>query len=247
MQKINFNELMKKEIEEIESERNENCKSKGSSSKPSLLLHSCCGSCSTGCLDRLIPHFDVTLFFYNPNIDPIEEYELRIQAQKDVVEKIPQFKDVKLIIPQQNNLSDFYPRQDFIKAINLEEFPERRKEKECGSRCLECYEFRLKKTIRFAFTNKFDYWCTTLTLGPQKDALKINTIAEKVFNEFSRQNPGVILPKLLHADFKKGGGYLRSIQLGKEYGIYRQHYCGCVFGRESAEITKAGANNMSEC
>lgn len=223
MQKINFNELMKKEIESLES-------------KPSLLLHSCCGPCSTGCLERLIPHFDVTLFFYNPNIDPIEEYELRIQAQKDVVEKIPQFKNVKLIIPQNDLKSEeFYPRLDFIKAINLQDFPERKTEKECGSRCLECYGFRLKKTLEFAIENKFDYWCTTLTLGPQKDALKINTIGDRIFDDFSRHNPEMILPKFLHADFKKEGGYLRSIQLCKEYGIYRQHYCGCVFGREAAQ------------
>ncbi len=219
MQKINYNELMKKEIASIQ---------KSGSEKPTLLLHSCCGPCSTGCLERLIDHFDITLFFYNPNIDPLDEYELRIQAQKDVIQKIPQFNNVKLIIPEKNEV-DFYPREEFVQSINLEKFPERKTEKEGLSRCLSCYRFRLEKTFDYALKNGFDYWCTTLTLGPQKDAQKINTVADEI--QLAASDYKIKKPILLHADFKKDGGYLRSIQLCKEFGIYRQHYCGCVFGR----------------
>ena len=225
---------MKKEIAQIDALSQANMKGDSDStlSHPTLLLHSCCGPCSSGCLERLIDHFDVTLFFYNPNIDPLEEFENRLKAQIDVLEKIPQFKDVKLLVPAQTLPDDYnLERKDFITAIDLENFPERKTEAECGSRCTECYRFRLKKTFECAINRGFDFWSTTLTLGPQKDAQIINAVADQIVLEQSSE--GLTLPRLLHADFKKDGGYLRSIQLCKEFGIYRQHYCGCVFGRDN--------------
>lgn len=226
-QKVNYNQLMKKEIEEISQQF--------PNKKPTLLLHSCCGPCSTGCLERLIPHFETTLFFYNPNIDPSEEFEQRLKAQLDVLKKIPQFKEVKLVVPEHDYNE---ARKNFIKAIDLENFPERKTEKECGSRCVECYRFRLEKTFSYASEHGFDFWSTTLTLGPQKDAQIINAVAEQVESRLSGNNSAEKKTRLLHADFKKDGGYLRSIQLCKEYGIYRQHYCGCVFGREASSASE---------
>ncbi|MCR4789835.1 MAG: epoxyqueuosine reductase QueH [Treponemataceae bacterium] len=210
--KINYHKLMKEEIQQIQAEFSQKAR------KPSLLLHSCCGPCSTVCLERLEPFFDISVFFYNPNIDPPEEFNMRLEAQKKYLALNPQMKDVKLIIPENQ-------RQDFIDAINLSQFPERRREAECLTRCSECYRFRLQKTALYAQKNNFDFWTTTLTLGPQKDAQKINAIADQIqkITEGSR---------LLHADFKKEGGYLRSIELCKKYEIYRQKYCGCIFGRE---------------
>ncbi|MGP1587584.1 MAG: epoxyqueuosine reductase QueH [Treponemataceae bacterium] len=206
--KINYHILMQEEIKQIMCISNEK--------HPSLLLHSCCAPCSTVCLERLIPYFDITVFFYNPNIEPQNEFEKRLEAQKRYLQENPMLKNVKLVVPQNQ-------KDDFFKAIDLKNFPERREEREGGARCMECYKFRLEKTALYALENNFDYWTTTITTGPQKDAQKVNEagnfIQEKLKSAF---------PKFLHADFKKDGGYLRSIQLCKEYGIYRQKYCGCT-------------------
>lgn len=176
---------------------------------PKLLLHSCCGPCSTQVISRLTPFFDITVLYYNPNIEPQEEYEKRKQEQ---IKFIRQFKSV--------NKLDFmdcdYDHESFIKmAIGLE------KEPEGGKRCHQCYELRLAKTAKLAQEHHYDYFGTTLTVSPYKNSQIINSIGDKISQEY--------LINYLFSDFKKENGYLKSIELSKEYELYRQNYCGCHY------------------
>lgn len=213
--KIDYNKLMETEINEVVSKQDK---------KATLLLHSCCGPCSTSCLERLVSFFDVTVYFYNPNIDPLSEYNKRVEAQKKFIDNCTFTKDkVKLIVCD-------YERDEFEKAIDLQNFPFRKTEKEKQTRCGECYNFRLIKTATFANQNNFGYWASTLTLSPYKDGNKVNQIGFQLQQSNQFQNT-----KYLPSDFKKKNGYLRSIELCKEYDIYRQPYCGCVYGRLVSE------------
>jgi len=176
--------------------------------KPRLLLHACCAPCSAGALWRLEDKFDVTLFFYNPNIMPSAEYERRLDAFKPL---LAHFSGVKLIVPEQN-------AEEFLaKVKGMESLPEG------GERCSICFDMRLRKAAEYAAQkqDEFDYFATTLTVGPAKNAKKINEIGAKIAEKL-----GI---KYLSSDFKKKDGYLHSIKLSAELGIYRQHYCGCGF------------------
>ncbi len=189
---------------------------------PKLLLHSCCAPCSSYCLEYLSKYFSITVLYYNPNIYPEEEFYKRANEQKRLIEELPAKNPVSLVV-------DEYDPQEFFSAVKgLEHI------KEGGERCFACYRLRLERAAKYASEYNFDYFCTTLSISPLKNAQKINETGE----ELSEIYPVKFLP----SDFKKKGGYQRSIELSKEYGLYRQDYCGCVFSQEErrAEVTKKG-------
>lgn len=176
---------------------------------PSLLLHSCCAPCSTYCIEYLSEYFNITVFYYNPNIYPKEEYEFRKEEQKEFLEKFPTRNKVCFI-------EGDYDTKLFYKTVEgMENEPEK------GTRCTECFKLRLGKTAEVAAEKNFDYFATTLTISPQKKSNQVN--AQGII---AGKKHGV---KYLETDFKKKNGYLRSTQITKEYGMYRQDYCGCEF------------------
>lgn len=176
--------------------------------KPRLLLQVCCAPCFAGSVEYLTEHFDVTAFFYNPNIQPKQEFNLRLDALKQLIESFP---SVKLVIPEQ----DENEYLTYVKGFE--------KEKEGGARCTGCFELRLEKTAKFMVDNMgdYDYFATTLTVSPHKNAKLINEIGNKIANQYN--------VNYLESDFKKKDGFLRSINKSKELGLYRQDYCGCSF------------------
>ena len=171
-----------------------------------LLLHSCCGPCSSRCLETLKEKFAVTVLYYNPNITDRSEYEKRKGEQIRLLRETgwAEFLDC-----------DYDPAEFFAAAKGLEG------EKEGGARCYRCYELRLAETARIAAEKGFAFFCTTLSVSPHKNAQWINEIGERFEKEYGVQ--------WLYSDFKKQNGYLRSAELAKEYHLYRQNYCGCVF------------------
>lgn len=178
--------------------------------KPRLALHSCCGPCSSYCLETLAPHFAVTVFFCNPNILPPEEFERRLYWQRYLLEHAPFAEGVELVVPP-------YDPDEFLSAARgMESLPEG------GARCTECFRLRLGKTAEFARENGFDYFGTTLTVSPHKNAPLINALGEEL-----AAGSGV---SWLPSDFKKKEGYKRSCELAREYGLYRQDWCGCGLG-----------------
>lgn len=193
--------------------------------KPKLLLHACCGPCSSYVLEYLNRFFDITIFYYNPNIHPEAEYTRRLE---ELEEFLPNFSK-NFENPNINLIKDEYNPEDFYAAIKIKENPELAKEKEKGMRCYRCYEFRLKKAFDYAKKNNFDYFCTTLSISPFKDAEKINVIGELLEKTHRENNPTDFCPKWLTSDFKKKGGFQRSLEISREYDLYRQQYCGCAF------------------
>ena len=185
--------------------------------KPTLLLHCCCAPCSSYCLEQLTSVFDVTLYFYNPNITSENEYNLRLEELKKLVE-----------IAYDNNISiicEKYDSNEFFTAIKgLENLGEMSK------RCYNCYALRLEKTAILAKEKAFDYFTTTLTISPYKSAKFLNEIGETLSKKHEIN--------YLYADFKKEGGYYRSIELSKKYSLYRQDYCGCVYSKQERENSK---------
>lgn len=181
----------------------------------SLLLHSCCGPCSTSVLELLSDYFKVTLLYYNPNIYPSEEYYKRLEEQKKVLEKVNGRFEIKFLEGR------YDPAEYFDAVKGVEQLPE-------GSqRCFNCYELRLKEAAQFAKDLNMDYFATTLSVSPYKNAQIINELGEKIANEY-----GV---KHLPNDFKKKDGYKKSVELSKDWNIYRQDYCGCPFSKREAE------------
>lgn len=179
--------------------------------KKSLLLHSCCAPCSSSCIERLKDYFNLTIYFYNPNLDSEEEYLLRLKEQVRLCELL----DIDYLLEDYNN-------SDFISvAKGYESYFEG------GARCERCFNLRLNKTAEKAKEKGFDYFATTLTVSPLKNAQKINQIGLEI-----EKKVGV---NFLPTDFKKKGGYSRSIELSKEYNLYRQNYCGCVYSKERAK------------
>ncbi len=174
-----------------------------------LLLHSCCAPCSSGVIDRLVDFFEVTVYFYNPNMDSEEEYEKRADEQVRFVSERYGEK-VKVVIEK-------YDKQEYLNSVvGLELEPEG------GARCAKCFELRFNRAAKYALENGYDYLTTTLTVSPYKNAKIINEIGENICKNI----PNL---KWLYADFKKANGYLNSIQNSKIYGLYRQEYCGCEF------------------
>ncbi|MBQ8309223.1 MAG: epoxyqueuosine reductase QueH [Clostridia bacterium] len=174
-----------------------------------LLLHSCCAPCSSACLERLKDHFDITVLYYNPNIDEEEEYEKRKAEQKRLLATTGWAKFL-----------DCDHEQEAFAAVaqGYENEPER------GKRCYRCYALRLEKTAQIAKENGFLWFATTLTLSPYKNAEWLNEIGENVGGRYAIN--------YLFTDFKKRGGYHRSIELSNEYGLYRQDFCGCTFSKK---------------
>ncbi|MEE0887404.1 MAG: epoxyqueuosine reductase QueH [Treponema sp.] len=194
-----------------------------STTRPSLLLHACCGPCSSYVLEYLANFFDITIFYYNPNIFPKEEYERRLEELKNLLSRFPAAFKNNVKVVEQN-----YDPEEFYSALEIKNHPEFADEPEKGERCHRCYEFRLKKAYEYAFSHNFEYFCTTLSISPFKDAEKINTIGKELCN--STKNP-----KWLISDFKKKGGFKRSLELSEEYNLYRQQYCGCVYSKINTE------------
>jgi len=179
------------------------------SDRPRLLLHSCCGPCSTSVLEYLTQHFDVTLLWYNPNLYPEEEFELRYAAQLEVIDKLGFGDSVKVI------REEWQSERYFETVRGLEDMAEG------GMRCHECFRLRLKECARVAKERGFDYFCSTLTVSRHKDAVIINAIGE--------DEAKLAGAHWLPSDFKKRDGENRSVELSEKLGIYRQVYCGCRF------------------
>lgn len=180
-------------------------------SKPKLLLHSCCAPCSTFCLEKVTPYFETSVFYYNPNITTESEYKKRLNEQINFVNLV--------YLGSVNVIAGEYRIEDFLTKIKGLE-----NEKEGGSRCKICYYLRLEETCKKAKELGYDYFSTTLSISPHKNATWLNEIGEELSNKY-----GV---KYLYADFKKEGGYLRSIELSKLYNLYRQDFCGCEFSKK---------------
>ena len=183
--------------------------------KPSLLLHACCGPCSSYVLEYLCSHFEITVLFYNPNIYPAEEYLRRLNELLNFYKKFVPANNVVVVQAP-------YEPEEFYTATGVREEPQLATELERGERCHRCYELRLRYTYDYACANNFDYFCTTLSISPFKDADMINEIGEKLVEEGKG-------PEWLPSDFKKRNGFKRSLELSAEYGLYRQEYCGCIY------------------
>lgn len=185
---------------------------------PRLLLHSCCAPCSSYCLEYLSRYFLITVLYYNPNIFPKEEFDKRAEEQRRLISALPAENPVSLVV-------DNYDPQEFFSAVKgLEHI------KEGGERCFACYRLRLERAAEYAREHSFDYFCTTLSISPLKNAGKINEIGGELSEIHS--------VKFLPSDFKKKGGYQRSIELSREYELYRQNYCGCVFSKAERNAEK---------
>ncbi len=196
---------MEKITEQIEKE----------SRVPRLLLHACCAPCSSYCLEYLSKYFSITIFYYNPNIWPEEEYRKRVAELRRFLGEFPAEHPVSLIEGK-------YDQERFYEiAKGLEDVPEG------GERCFRCFRLRLSEAAMEAAAGGFDFFTTTLSISPMKNAAKLNEIGEELAGEY-----GVAW---LPSDFKKKDGYKRSIELSKEYGLYRQNYCGCEFSYEKAQ------------
>jgi hypothetical protein len=177
--------------------------------KPSLLLHACCAPCSSAVLERIEPYFNITIYFYNPNIYPFEEYSRRFRELNKLLDRNGMADRVALIN------GDYDDGAFYDSTAGFEDAPEG------GARCPRCFYLRLSETAKKADSLGFDYFATTLTVSPHKNAQVINALGEDIARSHSA--------KWLPSDFKKKDGYLRSIQLSKEYDLYRQDYCGCRF------------------
>ena len=184
--------------------------------KPGILLHSCCGPCSSSVLELLSKYFDVTVLWYNPNLYPEAEYDKRLETQKQLIDAIAEDGvQAKLLVEP-------WRSEDYFSLIKgLENEPEE------GKRCLECFKIRLEETARIASERGFEWFCTTLTVSSRKDAVAINAIGREAEAKY-----GV---KWLPSEFKKREGNHRSIILSEKYGLYRQEYCGCVFSLVNRE------------
>jgi len=190
-----------------------------SARRPRLLLHSCCGPCSSAVLEALCPHFEVTVDYYNPNIDTAEEYAHRAAEQARFTAAAPFAAGTQVLVAP-------YEPQAFYAAVKgLEHIPEG------GARCFACYALRLRHAAALAKQLSCEYFCTTLSVSPHKNAAKLNELGCAIAEEYS--------VKWLPSDFKKADGFRRSTALSAEYGMYRQDYCGCVFSKREAEARRA--------
>lgn len=213
MEKINYQIQLDNILKQISS----------STTKPKLLLHACCAPCSSYVLEYLLNYFDITIYYYNPNIHPKSEYIRRLSELKSF---LPNFIQKKNNSPLEL-IETPYIAEEFFLAVNTQVETELQTEKEKGERCRRCYFFRMKKAYEYAFEHNFDWFTTTLSISPFKDATKINEIGKEL-EKIHAQGP-----KFLTSDFKKKGGFKRSLELSSEFGLYRQDYCGCVFSKEN--------------
>lgn len=214
MNKINYQSVLDNTIKKITSENR----------VPTLIIHSCCAPCSSYVLEYLSQYFKITVLYYNPNIFPREEYEYRISEQERLIKTMNFVNDVKLIGSE-------YTPKDFFNAVKGFE-----KEPEGGRRCELCFEVRLRYTAALAKKMNFDYFTTTLSISPLKNAQVLNELGIYIGQEY-----GV---EYLQSDFKKRNGYKRSVELSKEYGLYRQDYCGCVYSKAERDGLKEDRNTI---
>lgn len=211
-QNINFQLKLDKILKQIEQE------TIATSNVPTLLLHSCCAPCSSYVLEYLSQYFSITIFYYNPNISEETEYRKRVEEQKRLIEELP----------VQNKISFMEGKYDtrlFDEAIAGKEMLGER-----SARCYACYQFRLEEACRVAKQFAFDYFTTTLSISPYKNATWLNEIGEQLQEEYNM--------KYLYADFKKKNGYKRSIELSEQYHLYRQDFCGCKYSKAEEGVRK---------
>ena len=203
--KINYQALLDEELEEIQNRTD----------KPRLLLHVCCAPCSSYVLEYLSRYFEITVYFYNPNIYPEKEYLFRNDELSRFIADVHQNDDIDIV-------SENYNDKEFYDAIRgLEHLGEK------SERCKACYRLRLERSALYASQNGYDYFTTTLSISPHKNADWLNEIGENCAKKYNIRH--------LPSDFKKKGGYKRSCDISKEYGLYRQDYCGCIFSKREAE------------
>ncbi|MCK9170639.1 MAG: epoxyqueuosine reductase QueH [Treponema sp.] len=192
--------------------------------KQTLLLHACCAPCSSYVLEYLASYFEITVYYYNPNIYPPEEYFRRLGELQNFLPVFPPAvqNNVKLVLAQ-------YNPNEYDAAVQIEKTPSLADEQERGERCHRCYLLRMKKAYEYAAANNFDWFTTTLSISPFKDAEKINAIGNGLQAEKG--------PKFLTSDFKKKNGFLRSLELSSAFGLYRQQYCGCRYSLKNTHHT----------
>lgn len=195
---MNYNLLMEEEMSKIEEGK-------------TLLLHACCAPCSSAVLERLANFFKISIFYYNPNITEEKEYQKRLNEVKSFIEKLD--TKYKILVVE----ARYDPKEFFTISKGLEKEPER------GKRCYECYKLRLEETAKKAKELDFDYFATTLTLSPYKNANWLNELGDDSSKKYQ--------VNYLYSDFKKKNGYKRSIELSKEYNLYRQDFCGCIYSK----------------
>lgn len=206
-EKQNYQKVLENTLKEI-TEKNR---------RPSLLLHACCAPCSSYVMEYLSEYFDITVLYYNPNISPYEEYQKRSDELSRLVREMEKLKNVRVVI------SPYEPE-------SFEEIAKGREDlKEGGARCFECYKLRLDYSAKYAKEHSFDFFTTTLSISPHKNALVLNEIGATLSDKY-----GV---PYLFSDFKKRGGYKRSCELSEQFGLYRQNYCGCVYSKIKSEKT----------
>ena len=212
MNQINYQKELDKLIQELEAQGR----------VPRLLLHSCCAPCSSYVLEYLSNYFSITVFYYNPNIYPPEEFGKRVEEQQRLIGELPAKHPVSFLE------GPYEPERFYDMARGLEALPEG------GERCFRCYRLRLEEAAQMARAGGFDYFTTTLSISPLKNAQKLNEIGAYLAEEYK-------VPYLF-SDFKKKNGYKRSTELSAQYGLYRQDYCGCVFSlRERKKQGQAGS------
>ena len=187
-------------------------------SVPTLLLHSCCAPCSSAVLEELSQYFEITVFYYNPNISPEQEYQKRTEEVRRLI------REMKTLHPVHFLLGRYEPERFYEAARGLEQEPEQ------GARCEKCFRLRLSEAAELAAKDGYDYFTTTLTISPLKNAALLNEIGEE-----EAKKRGI---RFLPSDFKKKDGYKRSIELSRIYGLYRQDFCGCVFSKAERERQK---------
>lgn len=205
MNKVNYQLKMEEIIKE-------NC---STDRVPKLLLHSCCAPCSSYCLETLAKYFSITVYYDNPNIYPEEEYWMRVKEQQRFIREFPVAHPISFAE------GDYDPQRFYDMARGLEEV------KEGGIRCRKCYELRLRDTAEYAAAHDFDFFTTTLSISPMKNAVWLNEIGEQLEKEYH--------VAYLYSDFKKKNGYKRSTEISKEYHMYRQYYCGCVYSKNQRD------------
>ena len=192
--------------------------------RPSLLLHSCCGPCSSYVMEYLAQYFDITIFYYNPNISPAAEFQFRAEEQQRLIHEMG--LGVKF------QLGTYEPERFFALAKGHEAEPEG------GERCFKCYRLRLEEAARAAKAGGFSYFTTTLSISPHKNAQVLNELGKEISDTF-----GV---PYLYSDFKKKNGYKRSCELSEIYGLYRQNYCGCIYSKLEADERERAKNNNEQ-
>lgn len=201
MERTNYQKFLDKKLSEIQM----------NGERPSLLLHACCAPCSSYVIEYLSSYFDITLLYYNPNISPSEEYQKRSEELKRLVEEMEGIKNVRVVS------APYTPEEFYEISKGLERLPEG------GERCFKCYRLRLEYSSRYAMENGYDYFTTTLSISPHKNAEVLNCIGGELSEKYGVQ--------YLFSDFKKKNGYKRSTELSVRYGLYRQDYCGCIYSK----------------